>query len=234
MGLVDLSVSWDPDWPVVLEAGWGLLCTVGLGVPLALAAIRPSLAGAAAVQLWVIGAALAVGAVAAREPQAWWFFALLAVQLPLLHLLARTTPTTAPGRTAHPLLLVLAAVGAPGWLAYAWQMAAANRDLHFDGDITMGVDHYAAQAALGLALVTLPAAAGLGLPGHRLLGTSAAIMAGYLGLVAYSWVDMQADLGDAWALAAMGWAAVVLAATWWPARRAARSEPEPLVDPQAV
>ena len=33
MGVIDLAVTWDPDWPVALEAGWGLLCTIGLGLP---------------------------------------------------------------------------------------------------------------------------------------------------------------------------------------------------------
>lgn len=214
MGLADLGVTWDADWEVVLEAGWGVLCTVGLGIPLLVAAVRPRLAGSALVQLSVVGASLVVAAVAAREPEAWWFFALLAVQLPVLRLLARDDP---PSRRARHLpLLVLAALGAPGWLAYAWQMAAANRALHFDGDITMGVDHYAGQSALGLALVALPAAAGLGLANRRLLATTAAVMAGYLGLVAYSWVDRQADLGEGWSAAAMAWAGAVLLAAWSP------------------
>jgi hypothetical protein len=214
MGLAALGVTWDADWEVVLEAGWGVLCTFGLGLPLLLAAVRPRLAGSALVQLSVVGGSLAVAVVAAREPEAWWFFALLAVQLPVLHLLGRGQ---APIRRArHVPLLLLAALGAPGWLAYAWQMAAANRALHFDGDITMGVDHYAGQAALGLALVALPAAGGLGLADRRLLATAAGIMAGYLGFVAYSWVDRQGDLGEGWALAAMAWAGAVLLAAWSP------------------
>jgi hypothetical protein len=46
-------------------------------------------------------------------------------------------------------------------------------------------------------------------------------MAGYLGLVGYHWVDVQADLGDAWSLAAMAWAAAVLVTSWWPTSSAA-------------
>src|SRR4051794_1586847 len=40
-GLVDLSVSWDPGWPVVLEASWGLVMTVLVGGSLVAVAVRP-------------------------------------------------------------------------------------------------------------------------------------------------------------------------------------------------
>ena len=224
MGVIDLSVSWDPDWPVMLEAGWGLLCTVGLGTPFLVAALLPRFARAALVQVLVMTVALVVGAVGGQEPQMWWLFVQLAVEVPVLWLLAR--PTTAPtGATRGPALLVLAVVGAPPALAYCWSMLADNRSLHFDGDITNGTDHFAVQGALALALVLLPAVAGLdlgrtGARGRRLLGTSVAVMAGYLGLVGYAWVDVEADLGDAGALGAMAWAAAVLVAAWWPARDA--------------
>ena len=32
-GVIDLTVTWDPEWPVMLEAGWGVLFTVGVGLP---------------------------------------------------------------------------------------------------------------------------------------------------------------------------------------------------------
>jgi hypothetical protein len=213
MGVIDLTVTWDPDWPVMLEAGWGLLCTVGLGLPFLLAAVAPAYARAALAQVLVVAAALAVAAVMAQEPPMWWFFVLLVLEVPLLLLLSSGPSATARRR---PALLGLAAVAAPVALSDAWSMFADNRALHFDGDITNGVDHYAVQGALGLVLVALPVAAGLGAPGRRLLGTSTALMAGYLGLVGYQWVDVQADLGNAAALAAMAWAAAALTATWWP------------------
>lgn len=231
MGLADLSVSWDADWAVVLEAGWGLLCTFGLGLPLLLAALRPGLARPAEIQLGVVAAALVVAAVGGQEPETWWFFALLAAQLTLLHLLARDAAP--PSREApRRSLLVLAAVAAPAAAAHAWSMLAANRDLHFDADITVGVDHYVVQAAVALAAVALTAAAGAGIrglgpEGRRLLGTTAAVVAGYLGLVTYCWVDMQGDVGEAWSVLAMAWAAFVLVATWWPVRDA-RAEAVPV------
>ena len=88
MGLIDLSVTWDPDWPVVLEAGWGLLFTVGLGLPFLVAAVRPRLARVALVQLYVVAAALLVGVLAGLEPQSWWIFVGLLVEVPLVHAIA--------------------------------------------------------------------------------------------------------------------------------------------------
>ena len=40
-GAIDLSVTWDADWPQVLEAGWGLFFTVIVGAAFALVALRP-------------------------------------------------------------------------------------------------------------------------------------------------------------------------------------------------
>ena len=37
-GAIDLSVTWSPDWPQVLEAGWGLQFTVLVGAPFVVAA----------------------------------------------------------------------------------------------------------------------------------------------------------------------------------------------------
>ena len=45
-GLIDLSVTWDPDWPVVLEASWGVFMTVLVGGSFLAVALRPSRAGA--------------------------------------------------------------------------------------------------------------------------------------------------------------------------------------------
>jgi hypothetical protein len=39
-GLVDLSVTWDPAWPQVLEAGWGLYMTLFVGIPFTAIAVR--------------------------------------------------------------------------------------------------------------------------------------------------------------------------------------------------
>ena len=183
-GVIDLTVTWDPEWPVMLEAGWGVLFTVGVGLPFLVVAIRPGLARASLAQLYVVTAALVVGVVAGLEPQSWWIFVMLLLEVPLIFAMAPSTPLHR-GRPRPPA--DLAVVATPAALVYAWDMAALNRLSLPNGDITNFVDHYAVQAALALALVALPAVAALWPDTRRLLGTSTALMAGYLGLVSYSW-----------------------------------------------
>ena len=222
MGLIDLSVTWDEDWPVMLEAGWGLLCTVGLGIPTLIAAARPGHASAVSVQLYVVTAMLLVGVLLGREPQAWWFFVLLAVELVLLRVLGTESSPGAAGRDNA--LLALAALGAPGWLPYAWWCFDQNRQSRFDADITMGTDHDAIQGALALALVALPLTAAIVGTGRRLLGTTTAMTAGYLGLLSLSWPDAVAGFDLGWSVAALAWGVLVGLTTWRPARRVARVE----------
>jgi hypothetical protein len=220
-GVIDLTVTWDPEWPVMLEAGWGVLFTVGVGLPFLVTAVRPNLARAALAQLYVVTAALVVGVVAGLEPQSWWFFFMLLLEVPLIIAIA---PSTHPQRDRpHVALLTLAVLAAPAALLYAWEMAAKNRLSLPSADKTVEVDHYAVQAALALALLALPAVAALWPETRRLLGTSTAAMAAYLGLVSYNWPGAVGGFSTGWSLAVMVWAGAVLVATWWPRRR--RSTP---------
>ena len=57
-GIIDLTVTWNPDWPQVLEAGWGLFISFFVGIPFAAIALRPVPPRAAAVQLYVAAAAI--------------------------------------------------------------------------------------------------------------------------------------------------------------------------------
>lgn len=223
MGVIDLTVTWDEDWPVVLEAGWGVLFTVGTGAALFGVALRPRLARAAMVQMSMITAALAIGAIVGHEPQMWWIFSMFAIQLPLLWLLVGPPdpdPGPAVSEQRSQALLVLAVVGAGPGLGYAWWCLGQNRLSLPHGDITNGVDHFAAQGALALALVALPLIAALWAEGRRLLGTSTALMAGYLGLVSFAWPGAIGGFDQLWSAATMAWAAGILVAAWWPARRA--------------
>ena len=74
---------------------------------------------------------------------------------------ARSWRSWTASRGASAPMLALAALGVVPWLAYALDMWAANRDERPDSDITNGIDHYAVQGALGLALAVLPLLAAL-------------------------------------------------------------------------
>ena len=217
MGVIDLTVTWDPSWPVLLEAGWGALLTVGLGLPFLVAAVRPRVARAALVQVYAVTAALFVGALVGREPQTWWLFVMIAIEVPLLHLTARGTSLGT--FSFSPVLCFLGLIAMAPALSYAWDMAAANRLSLVTSDITNDTDHYAVQAAVGLTLVALPLVASLWPSTRRLLGTSTTLMAAYLGLLSYSWPDAEAGFSQTWSVAVMVWAGAIGLSTWWPSRR---------------
>jgi hypothetical protein len=210
-GAIDLSVTWDPEWDQVLEAGWGLYFTVIVGVPFVLAAVRPSASRAGVVQLVVAVGVLAFSGLVALELGALVLGALLGLETAAVAWLAR--PDWPPERDAEMsrTLAVLAVVGAVPWLAYAIDMWALNRRELPEADITNSVDHYSVQGGVGLALAALPALAAAR-PGLRpLVPVCAGVVAGYLGLVSYAWPGAAGGFGRPWSVAAMAWGAALVA-----------------------
>ena len=219
-GIIDLTVTWDPDWPVMLEAGWGLFFLLFVGLPFMVLAVRPTAAPAAIVQLVVAAVLLALAAVVSLEGQALWWAGVVA--------LATTFVATLRGRgqilpwvtTVDRPLLALALVALPAWAVYAWQMAADNRAELPTADITNDVDHFSVQAAVALTMVAMTAVAGLRSSGRRLHGTCVALTAGYLGLLSFFWPGAVAGFDAVWSVLAMVWGAAVGVAAWWPQRAA--------------
>jgi hypothetical protein len=208
-GLIDLSVTWDPGWPVVLEASWGVFMTVLVGGSFLTVAVRPRRAAAAVLTLLTALAALLVCAVAGLEPQVLGYAAVLAVETAVLLVLLR--PWREPlrpvlGRPSRPLL-VAAVTGVIPWAAHAGAVFAANRRGAGEsiGDITNGVDHYAVQGALALALVALPALAAVWPRGRRHLGVAAGLSAAYVGLVSFAFPDSWAGFSPAWSVLCLAW-----------------------------
>lgn len=211
-GAIDLSVTWDADWPQVLEAGWGLFFTVLVGAAFAAVAVRPGASAPPVAQLAVATLALAVSVVAAREAPLAWVPVVLAVEAMAVAWLAGTSLRAwTVSRGASMPMLALAAIGVVPWLAYALDMWSANRDERLDSDITNGIDHYAVQGALGLALAVLPPLAALRPALTPLVPVCAGISAAYLGLVSFSWQDAAAGFGRAWSIAAMAWGLCLVA-----------------------
>lgn len=224
-GVIDLSVTWSSDWPQVLEAGWGLFFTVLVGVAFVAVAARPGSSGPPVAQLAVAAFVLAVSVVAAREAPLVWVPVVLAVETVAVAWLAASSWrawTVSWGASAP--MLALAAMGVVPWLAYALDMWSASRDERPDSDITNGIDHYAVQGALGLALAGLPLLAALRTALVPLVPVCAGISAAYLGLVSFAWQDAAGGFGRAWSAAAMAWGlglvAVGLVAAFRRSRRA--------------
>jgi hypothetical protein len=210
-GLADLMVSWDPDWPVVLEASWGLNMAVLVAGSFLTVAFRPRDVAVPAVVVAATLAAWVLSAVAAQEWELLGFAAVLAVEGLVVMLLAGR-PRLRPVRwSVWPPLLVVALSAAVPWALHALDMYRLNR-LNADevvGDITMGTDHYAVQGALAGTLVVLAVLAACWPRGRRHLGLSVGLVAGYLGLVSVTHPGYEAALGTAWSVLAMAWGLAV-------------------------
>jgi hypothetical protein len=210
-GLVDLSVSWDPDWPVVLEASWGAFMTVLVAGSFLTVVVRPRGGVAPAVTLAVTLVAWVVAAVAALEWELLGFAGLLAGEGALIALLLGRDRPVMPRWSVRPPLLVAAAAAAVPWIRHAVDMYRLNRNNISEaaGDITMGTDHYAVQGALALTLVALALAAAVWPAGRRHLGGSVGVVAGYLGLVSLTHPGSDAGLGTPWSALALAWGLAV-------------------------
>jgi hypothetical protein len=220
-GLIDLAVSWSSDWPVVLEAGWGLFFTVLAGAAFVDVALRPHRALPVLVQVAVAAVVLGGSAVASAEWPLLPLAALLLAETVLTTALARKLPGNDIRRPwtlpASPLLLALAAVGAVPWASYAVAMWRADR-ADQPADVSVGVDHYAVQGALAAALVVLSALAAGWPRGRRFLGLGTGVAAAYLGLVSLAWPGSAGGLGPVWSAPALGWGVTVAALAAWPDR----------------
>jgi hypothetical protein len=202
-GLIDLSVLHHPLFAqhVWLEAGWGLYMTLFAGVPCLVLAVRPGHVGALAVLL-VAAALLFASAGLGLEPQLLAYAALLISTWWALG--GRAAPPR-PDAVSWPLV-ALALLGIP-WLWVANEMYRVNRASLLDRDLTNGVDHYAVQGALAVALVALPLLASRVQPARVLAGGGAGLAGGYLGYVALVHPETEAALAQPWAWAAIGWGA---------------------------
>ena len=226
----DLLVTWDPDWPVMLEAGWALFSGVLVAAAFATVVARPRGCAPAIVLLWVATAALAVSTVVAAELPLLWLTVFLAAQATATTALVRSLPGAEPLRptAARPSmpLVVLAVAGVGPWAAYALSMWEADLPI----DVTMGIDHFAVQGALALALPVLAVLAAVWPRGRRYLGVSSGLAAGYLGLVSWACSSAVAGFGAVWSGLAVAWAIAVAvvavgasAAVW--VRRASTTQP---------
>lgn len=213
-GMADLMASWDPDWPVVLEASWGLFMTVLVAASFATVAVRPRATATAQVTLAVVLGTWLVSAVAALEWELLGFAGLLVVEAAAVLALVPGRERVRPLRwSVRPPLLAVAAAAAAPWVLHAVEMYRLNRANVFEvaGDITMGTDHYAMQGALAVALVALSVLAACWPRGRRSLGVAVGLCSGYLGLVSVAHPGYDAALGTLWSILAMAWGVAVVA-----------------------
>jgi hypothetical protein len=214
-GLVDLSVSWDPDWSVVLEAGWGLFMTVLIGGAFLALAVRPGRPAAPAGALLLALAAMVVSSAIGLEAPLLGYAGVLFVEGLGLAALLRRLPgresLRPQGWSVRWPLLVVAGLGVVPWLRYAHETYADNRRNAgiSIGDVTMGVDHYALQGGLAVALAALAVLAAVWPGGRLYAGISVGLCAGYLGLVSFAFPGTWAGFGPLTSALCMAWGVAV-------------------------
>jgi hypothetical protein len=219
-GLADLSVSWDPDWPVVLEASWGTVMTVLVAGSFLAVAARPRTAAPALVVLGVTLATWIVSAAAGQEWELLGYAGLLTVETGLLFLVPGRERLRPVRWSVRPPLLLLALAAAVPWALHAVAMYRLNRFnvLEVTGDITMGVDHQAVQGGMALGLIALPLLAAVWPRGRRHLGVSVGLVAGYVGLVSFAFPGAAGGWSPVWSVSGMAWGVAVAVVSVVPSR----------------
>jgi hypothetical protein len=228
----DLLVTWDEDWPVMLEGGWAMFSGVLVAAAFAAAALRPRRCAPAIVLLWVATATLAVSTVAAAELPLLGLTGFLAAQAAVTTALARSLPGAerlrpALMRPAVPLL-ALGVAGIVPWAAYAVAMWRANRT-GTPFDVTMGIDHFSVQGALAIALPALAVLAGAWPRGRVHLGVAAGLAAGYVGLGSWAWPGTAAGFGATWSVLGVAWGVAVAGSAVVAGRLRTVPRPDPVL-----
>jgi hypothetical protein len=232
-GLVDLSVTWDPDWPVVLEASWGVFMTVLVAGSFLAVAVAPHRTAPAQVTVLVSLAAWLVAVVAGQEWPLLLYVGVLVVEAGIVAAVLPARERVLPfARAISVPLLVVAVLGVVPGVLHAERMFASNRRNAgvLIGDVTMGVDHYAVQGALALALPVLALVAGVWPRGRRHVGIAVGLCAGYVGVVSFSFPGTWAGVSPLESASCVAWALAVavtalLAPTAAPAPPRGRRDP---------
>jgi hypothetical protein len=204
-GLVDLTtvlVERGPEWRsgYLLEAGWGLLFTVLVALPLGVLVARPGDPAATGVLALVAVALVVAGAWASAGPQLLTAL-VLAADVALVAAVGGVRRPAA--RAPEPAPIVLAAATAVGALAYGRDALSGPTVL----SVTVGVDHHGVQAALGLAVagcVALAAVAPSRLPAWCAVGCLA-----WLAALSLAYPDVDGSLGTRGAAVGLALAAAV-------------------------
>lgn len=213
-GVIDLSVVIAHDERFrgfyLLETGWGLLYTVLVGLPLVGFALRPRSA-VALQQVFVVGVAVLAGAAVAPAP---------AQVVP--GLLLAGTAVGLSGWSGHgwvPLrgltvrgvdlrMVVLVVVVVVAAVAYAVQVLHAAGTGEPD-DETWGLRHLPMQASFGLSVAAAAGLSALARAAHRsgwqVPAASAAVSAGWFGLVSFAYPDLLGSLGRPTGVATICW-----------------------------
>jgi hypothetical protein len=207
--IIDLTVSWSSSWPVMLEAGWGLMFGALIAAPF-IALAHTTDHTAAIVQLTVVCLVTGLASAISLAWQAAVLDAVLAAQILSIFLIGspRSWHWLGPAHLSVPLgVLTLVSIGPFG--AYAFEMFAADRENRPDSDFTNGVDHYSIQGALALSLIALTGLAAWWPHRFLLAAIGVAVSAIYLGIVSAAHQGTPGGFSTTWSWASMLWGGAV-------------------------
>jgi hypothetical protein len=214
----------------IVEAGWGLLYTVLVPVPLIAWAVRPQWLVLAQQVVAAGGAVLMMGVIALVFGQVFVGVVLFSAGLALW--LSTGRPLWPPPglslRGANRRLLALVGLSAVAAAVYAWRMLDAAHTGQSDDD-TWGLMHLPMQAAFGVALAASAALAVLagaaGARGWRFAILPAAVSAAWFGAVCVAYPDHVGSIGKVGGVAAICWGLALAALAW--GTETARAGPRP-------
>lgn len=216
MGIVDITVPLVPlvDFyeAYLIETSWGLLYTVLLGVPTAALVARPR-HEAAAQQVLMCAAALALAAVVAPEPGHLVPAALAVGLVAGVRRLAgvRALPPlprrTLTRRDLPGAVVVLA--GLAGAVVVASHAIAAFRDPAAPTDTTQNLDHWPVHGAFAVATVLVALLVVLRTRGVWLPAVSATVAAAWFGVTSVMFPEHYGSLGVVGGTLAIAWGLAV-------------------------
>lgn len=221
-GLADLLVIVvnDPDWKssYLLELGWGVLFTLLVSVPLAVAAVR-GVTGVVVAQVAAVAVAVAVAALVAGYPRQLVPALMLALDAGVLAGLAGIRRRLRIRLDPWPRVVV--GIGALGGGYYA---ALLLHDFPATNpDITWGLDHQPMQVALGIAMITVGAVAtsSLDVQGWRIPVWTLGAAVAAVGAASVAYPGLSGSAGTALGWAAGAWAVAFVGVCELRARRTA-------------
>lgn len=214
-GIIDLMAllgldNPDDTWDVPLGASWGTLFTVILVGSYVWIALRPQRAAPALAQLSIVAFSLAVSSLAGLDGRPLWLAGPVALSVGLFAWLAPDESVrNVRGWSLHWPYVVLAVAGLAIWLPYAILALQRSRE-QASGDITLGIDHWPVQGAVGLTIVLSAVGLGVWTPGRPLLRVTVSLSATLIGAGMLLDPDLIRELGTpVWGVAMVIWGTAI-------------------------
>lgn len=212
-GLIDLlSITGDPPWTAdvaALDVSWGVLVTFVAAGAFAFVAWRPqAFLLPSAVQLACVTLCLLIGMVLGADASPLPLVVAVGVAALVLGWLARRSGAGAIHLAPHRVLLALAVVALPFWVAYALPAFDASRNAPDVGrEVTLDVDHWPVHGATALVIGLIAVLAAVWPQGRPSLQPTTCFAAAVLAAASLAYPASDGAVRNpTWSLTALLWA----------------------------